>query len=91
MEIHCAKVTVTQVEGELNMATVVNGGTDSGSGAAMMIMALVVAAVVGLAVWFFAANGGAPTRTENFTIEAPKMSAPAAPAPSAPPAPAPAN
>lgn len=69
------------------MATVVNG-TDSGNSAAMMILALVVAAVVGLGIYFFTANGGAD-RTPDINIEAPKMSAPSAPSMPAPSVPTP--
>lgn len=68
------------------MATVVNG-TDSGNSAAMMILALVVAAVVGLGIYFFTANGGADKTDIN--IEAPKMSAPSAPSMPAPSMPTP--
>lgn len=54
---------------------------DSGSGAAMVILALVVAALIGLGVYFFSTHG--TTSVSNTTIEAP--AAPSLPAaPSAP-------
>ncbi|MBX9571067.1 MAG: hypothetical protein K2X77_19380 [Candidatus Obscuribacterales bacterium] len=64
------------------MATVVNG-TDSGNSAAMLILALVVAAVVGLGIYFFTANGGAD-KTPDINIQAPSAPAPSMPAPSMP-------
>lgn len=69
------------------MATVVNG-TDSGNSAAMMILALVVAAVVGFGIYFFTANGSA-NKPDVINIEAPKMEAPSAPSMPAPSMPAP--
>lgn len=69
------------------MTTVVNGGTDSGNGAAMLILAVVLAAVVGLGIYFFS-NGGGMSKTENIHVDAP-LSAPSAPAPAAPSMPAP--
>lgn len=69
------------------MATVVNGTTDSSNSAAMLILALAVAAIVGFGIYFFSANGGA--NKTDINIEAPKMSAPSAPSMPAPSLPTP--
>jgi flagellar basal body-associated protein FliL len=62
------------------MTTILESGSDSGSSAVMVIMALVIVAVVGFAIYFFS-NGSVagPSSVTNTTISAP--AAPSMPSP----------
>lgn len=62
------------------MTTVVNSDSGDG-GAAMGIMAILLAAVIGFGVWFFMAHGGSMPKSETINISAPSVPAPSAPAP----------
>lgn len=63
------------------MTTVVNSDSGDG-GAAMGIMAILLAAAIGFGVWFFMAHGGGSMpKSETINISAPSVPAPSAPAP----------
>lgn len=63
------------------MTTIVERG-DNGGGAAMLIAALVIAAFVGLAIWFFSQNpNAAPSMNRDTVINVPAPSAPSIPTP----------
>ena len=68
------------------MTTVVNSDSGADGGAAMGILAILLAAAIGFGVWFFMAHGGSMPKSETINISAPSAPAPSAPtpAPSAP-------